>query len=147
MSRFINTSLLVGVLLVIVSCNRAPKAEASSDVAISDSTDNKYPNLKFKEDFFDFGTITQGEVISHTFHLYNAGDDLLIIKDLIPDCGCTKPKIEKKVLKPGEETTVEVIFDSKGWYGSQYKSVTVRSNSPIRDKSVTIKANVIEGKE
>jgi len=146
MNRFINISL-VGVLLVIVSCNRAPKVETTSDVSVSDSTDNKYPNLKFKEDFFDFGTITQGEVISHTFHLYNAGDDVLIIKDLIPDCGSTRPKIEKKILKPGEETTVEVIFDSNGWYGSQYKSVTVRSNSPIRDKSVTIKANVIEGKE
>jgi hypothetical protein len=67
----------------------------------------------------------------------------LIIKDLIPDCGCTQPKIEKKVLKPGEEGFVEVIFDSKGWQGSQYKSVTLRTNSIIREKSVTIKANVV----
>ncbi len=137
--------LFIGVLFISFSCGNAPKLQVESDeTLVNDST--KFADLKFKEDFFDFGTITSGEVVSRTFHFYNAGNNVLIIKDLIPDCGCTKPKIAKKVLKPGEESTIEVIFDSKGWYGSQYKSVTVRSNSPIRDKSVTIKANVIEGK-
>lgn len=147
MSKLLNIVFLVGVLSILISCNNTPKVETSTNNSTGDSSDSKYPNLKFKEDFYDFGTITQGEVVSHTFHIYNAGDDVLVIKDLIPDCGCTRPKIEKKILKPGEESTVEVIFDSKGWYGSQYKSVAVRSNSPIRDKSVTIKANVVEPKE
>lgn len=143
----LSISLLVGVLSILYSCSNSPKAVPESGQVSIDTSSHRYPNLKFKEDFFDFGTITQGEIVSHTFHFFNAGNDILIIKDLIPDCGCTLPKIDKKTLKPGEESTVEIIFDSKGWYGSQYKSVAVRSNSPIRDKSVTIKANVVEGKE
>ena len=136
------------VLSLFISCNRTPKQndEAKSDTTNQPSKE-KYAELEYIEDFFDFGSIVQGEVVTHTFRFRNAGNDVLIIKDLIPDCGCTQPKIDKKVLEPGEEGSVEVIFDSKGWYGSQYKSVAIRSNSPIRDKSVTIKANVVPPKE
>jgi hypothetical protein len=49
----------------------------------------------------------------------NSGNEKLIVKDLIPDCGCTLPKIDKKEFEPDEEGSVEVIFDSKGWQGSQ----------------------------
>ncbi|RPH32872.1 MAG: DUF1573 domain-containing protein [Bacteroidales bacterium] len=135
------------VLFILFSCSSQPKVEPGVNASSEDSGVKKYPDLKLVEDFYDFGTIIQGEVVSHTFHFRNAGNDVLIVKDLIPDCGCTKPKIDKRTLNPGEESTVEVIFDSRGWYGSQYKSVALRTNSPIRDKSVTIKANVIEPKE
>jgi len=117
--------------------------EKTSEKKESNSSVKKYPELKLIEDFFDFGSIKEGEVISHTFHFKNIGDDKLIVKDLIPDCGCTLPKIDKKEFEPNEEGSVEVIFDSKGWQGSQYKSVTLRTNAPDREKSVTIKANVV----
>jgi len=107
----------------------------------------KFSELKLLEDFFDFGSIHEGEVISHTFHFKNIGNDVLIVQDLIPDCGCTLPKIDKKEYNPGEEGCIEVIFDSKGWQGSQYKSVTLRSNDPNREKSVTIKANVVPSQD
>lgn len=135
------------VLFILFSCSGQPKVESDVNASSENSGDKKYPDLKFVEDFFDFGSIVQGEVVSHTFHFRNAGNGVLIVKDLIPDCGCTQPKIDKKILKPGEESSVEVIFDSKGWHGSQYKSVALRTNSPIRDKSVTIKANVVEPRE
>ncbi len=147
MFRLLYVIVSICVLSSIYSCNRKPKTEQEDNASISDSTVKRYAFLKFREDFYDFGSIIQGEVVSHTFYFCNTGNDVLIIKDLIPDCGCTKPKIEKKILKPGEESSVEVIFDSKGWYGSQYKSVALRSNTPIRDKSVTIKANVVEPRE
>lgn len=100
-------------------------------------------DLSYIEDFFDFGSIAQGEVVSHTFRFVNKGNDNLIIKDIIPDCGCTRSKIDKMNFKPNEEGRIEVIFDSKGWRGMQYKSVTIRSNAVIKEKSVTFKANVV----
>ena len=144
MSRFFNTIISIAVLSNILSCTSSPKVNTEVISSSEISSEKKYPDLKFIEDFYDFGTIVQGEVVSHTFHFENAGDDVLIVQDLIPDCGCTQPKIDKKILNPGEESSVEVIFNSKGWFGSQYKSVAVRTNSAIRDKSVTIKANVVE---
>jgi hypothetical protein len=147
MHRINNTILSIIVLSLFTGCNNHPKDKSSLDAKLKTNTEKKYPELKLKEDFFDFGSIQQGDVVSHTFHFYNAGNDILVVKDLIPDCGCTLPKINKKEFNPNEEGSVEVIFDSKGWLGSQYKSVTIRTNSPIREKSVTIKANVLQPKE
>ena len=136
--------------LIIVLFNACTNSPRESNEVINNNSDKsskeKYADLQYIEDFFDFGSIVQGEVVSHTFRFRNAGTDVLIIKDLIPDCGCTKPKTDKKALNPGEEGSVEVIFDSKGWHGSQYKSVTLRTNSLIREKAVTIKANVVNPK-
>lgn len=126
----------------LIGCS-SNSTEKTSEKIESNSSVKKYPDLKLIEDFFDFGSIKEGEVISHTFHFKNIGDGKLIVKDLIPDCGCTLPKIDKKEFEPNEEGSVEVIFDSKGWQGSQYKSVTLRTNAPDREKSVTIKANVV----
>jgi hypothetical protein len=148
MRRIIYTILSLIVLSFYVACTSSPnKSVELNSEAGSTQSKEKYAELKYIEDFFDFGSIVQGEVVSHTFHFRNIGNDILIIKDLIPDCGCTQPKIDKKVFKPGEEGSFEVIFNSKGWYGSQYKSVTLRSNSMIRERSVTIKANVVVPRE
>lgn len=144
MHRLVNYIVFIFVLSLLYSCGNTTN---KSENRTNQKGKNSSPDLKFKEDFFDFGSIVQGEVVTHTFHFYNAGNDVLIVKDLIPDCGCTKTKIDKTVLKPNEEGTIEVIYDSSGWRGSQYKSVTIRTNSPIREKSVTIKANVVAPKE
>ncbi|MBN1989219.1 MAG: DUF1573 domain-containing protein [Bacteroidales bacterium] len=101
------------------------------------------PVIEIADDFFDFGSIQEGEVVAHTFKIANTGDGVLVIKDVIPGCGCTTSKLNKEVLKPGDEARFEIIFDSKGWRGSQYKSVTLRTNAPNRERSVTIKANVV----
>ncbi len=142
MHRVLFTFVSIIVLSNFTGCANSPRENANQNVS-NQTSKEKYAELKYIEDFFDFGSIIQGEVVTHTFYFRNIGTEDLIIKDLIPDCGCTQPKIDKKVLKPGEEGSVEVIFDSKGWQGSQYKSVTLRTNSIIREKSVTIKANVI----
>jgi hypothetical protein len=143
MSRNIYTIFSIIVLSLFFACNNSSKEE-SRGKSIPKNLEKKYPELKFGEDFFDLGSIKGGEVVSHTFHFQNTGNDVLIIKDIIPDCGCTQPKIDKKELSPGEEGTIEIIFDSKGWHGSQFKSVTLRTNAPIREKSITIKANIID---
>lgn len=107
----------------------------------SDST--RFAELTYIEDFYDVGTIQSGEIVRHSYQLKNTGNKPLVVMDIIPSCGCTQTNIDKKVLKPGELAILEVTFDSRGWYGTQYKSVTLRTNGIIREKSVTLKANVV----
>lgn len=102
-----------------------------------------HSSIDFDKDFFDFGTLKQGEVISHIFKFKNTGNIPLIIHDVIPSCGCTKTEPSEDIIKPNNEATLEVIFDSKGWYGSQYKSVTVVTNSLTPKRTITIRANVV----
>ncbi|MHC1704895.1 MAG: DUF1573 domain-containing protein [Tenuifilaceae bacterium] len=148
MKRYFSFLSLIFVLSLFYSCGNSSSPNTSTvEGAAKKAVEDSYADLKLIDDFFDFGSIIQGEVVSHTFRFQNIGSDVLIIKDLVPDCGCTKPKVDKTVVKPGEEGTIEVIFNSAGWRGSQYKSVTLRTNSPIREKAVTIKANVVPPKE
>jgi len=129
---------IIALQLSVIACKG--KVE-NSDNSTNVNTTNG--DLVYIDDFFDFGSITQGEIVSHTFRFKNSGEGNLIVKDIIPDCGCTKSKIDKMILKPNEEGKIEIMFDSKGWRGMQYKSVALRTNSPIREKSVTFKANVV----
>ncbi len=112
-----------------------------SEITNSDST--RFAELTYIEDFYDVGTIQSGEIVRYSYQLKNTGNKPLVVMDVIPSCGCTQTNIDKKVLKPGELAKLEVTFDSRGWYGTQYKSVTLRTNGIIREKSVTLKANVV----
>jgi len=131
------------MLLVSACADKRKTPEVFIDTIAADTDSIQGANLEFIEDFFDFGSIAQGEIVTHTFRFRNSGSSPLIVRDIIPSCGCTRSKIEKSILKPGEESKIEVIFDSSGWRGLQYKSIALRTNSPIREKSVTIKANVV----
>jgi hypothetical protein len=104
----------------------------------------KHANIQFEEDFVDLGTIKHGEVISYTFKFINSGNIPLIISDVNAGCGCTRTKLSKKLVRPNEPATLVVVFDSKGWFGSQFKSATIVSNALTQKRSVTIKVNVVK---
>lgn len=129
--------LFVIPFTLLLSCkNHSVTEEKYSDP-------DAFAELTYLEDFFDAGTIQSGEVVGHNFSFKNTGTKPLVVKDIIPSCGCTQVDVKQKVLKPGEVSSLEVVFDSKGWFGSQYKTVTLRTNGIIREKSVTLKVNVV----
>ena len=53
---------------------------------------NKRPQSKVSSDgrTFDWGSVMQGEVVTHDFEIRNPGLTPLIIEDVKPACGCTK---------------------------------------------------------
>lgn len=79
----------------------------------------------------NFGEILEGQVVSHTFEIQNAGGADLKIDKVQASCGCTAVQPAKKILKPGEKTTIKVEFDSIDRMGIQQKYVYVFSNDPI----------------
>jgi uncharacterized cupredoxin-like copper-binding protein len=92
----------------------------------------------------DFGNIKEGEVVTHTYVISNNGGDILKILDVRASCGCTAATPDKKELKPGESTNLDVSFNSKGRKGPQNKTVTVTTNDPEKSSiSLTFKCNII----
>lgn len=131
--------LILGLsTLLVLSCS---SNSSTTTEQVLDST--RFAELTYIDDFFDAGSVHSGEQVKHSFRFRNTGNAPLVVKDIIPSCGCTKVEVSKKILKPNDEAYIDVIFDSKGWYGSQYKAVTLRTNGVIREKSVTLKVNVI----
>jgi hypothetical protein len=93
----------------------------------------------------DFGKVKQGEVLKHSFILKNDSKKLLIIKDVNTSCGCTASKAGKKTLAPGESTTIDISFNTKGYSGQVSQFIYVNTDSI--DKPVIrfmIKAEVVK---
>mgnify|MGYP000981838747 CR=1 FL=1 len=141
--------LLILSLALAVSCTDEPlKSEASTDdVTNSASADGKtkadLPEITFEEEVFDFGRITQGEKVSHSFVFKNTGSKNLIISGAEGSCGCTIPEWPKEPILPGAEGKIDVVFSSEGKRGLQEKTITIATNCEPATRVIRIKTEVI----
>jgi hypothetical protein len=134
--------------IALTSCSTDEnKGIDSSDVTNNASADGKIkgniPEIKFEEEVFDFGKITQGEVVSHDFIFKNIGNQHLIISGASGSCGCTVPKWPKEPILPGKEGKLNVVFSSEGKKGIMEKTVTIVTNCEPSTRIIRIKAEVI----
>ena len=86
--------------------------------------------IRFKATNVDFGKVEEGKFANIKFEFENTGDSLLILKRVLPSCGCTSVGVKKKEFKPGEKGIIPVKFDPKGYHGRITKVVTVHTNDP-----------------
>lgn len=103
------------------------------------------PKLVVEPEKFDFGEVEEGVAPKAVFTIRNEGDAQLLIHDVKRSCGCTVTKLESKVIEPGESTTLEATYNSKGRSaGKINKAVTIMTNDPAANsKVVYIVGNVI----
>lgn len=116
---------------------KVPPPTQNENVSSLPPTSINFPEMKH-----DFGQITEGEVVTHTFSFKNTGDNPLKIENVKPSCGCTTPDWTKEEVAPGGEGFVKVEFDSKGKSGQTTKTVTVTSNTPERNTVLTFTGEV-----
>lgn len=114
------------------------EATTSSDATIATSP----PVMTFEKTEHDFGTITQGEIVTHIFKFTNTGKSDLIITDAKGSCGCTVPEYPKTPIKPGESGEMKVTFSSAGRNGMQSKSVDITTNTAAGHEKLMIKASI-----
>jgi hypothetical protein len=111
------------------------------------SLENKKVNtqtaiINFENTEHDFGDIMEGEKVSYSFKFTNVGKNDLVITSVSSTCGCTVTDFPKDPIKPGENGTIEVNFNSSGRSGKQVKVITVATNANPSEVQLTIKANV-----
>ncbi|MFT2009908.1 DUF1573 domain-containing protein [Pontibacter sp. 13R65] len=121
-----------------VMAQQAPKAQTEAKQA---ATTNG-PALTFDEAEFNFGDITQGDVVEHVFKFTNTGTQPLVIERVDVTCGCTTPSWTKEPVMPGKTGFVTAKFNSAGKMGQQKKAITVHSNSADGAKYVYIVTNI-----
>lgn len=122
--------------------NETKQKDVSTDVIDNpggiDGETSKKPEISFRKSEHDFGKITEGEKVAHSFKFTNKGDGQLVISNANPSCGCTVPNYPKKPIKPGESGFIDVVFDSEGRKGKFTKSVTIMANNPGEPKKLRI---------
>jgi hypothetical protein len=79
-------------------------------------------------------------------NLKNVGKTPLIITDATATCGCTVPEYPKTPIKPGEEGTITVVFNSIGKTGMQDKVVTIKSNANPEAESLHLVGEIKQKK-
>jgi len=142
------TIICLAVLgLSIVSCkdNASGKIKASN-VETAKERDAQInlgsAIIEFDKKEFDFGTITEGDVVDGKFIVSNKGKVDLIITNVKPSCGCTTPEWTKEAIKPGETGEIKFSFNSRGRVGKQNKSITIKANTENVTEIIRIKGTV-----
>jgi copper(I)-binding protein len=88
------------------------------------------PVIKVEHPVHNFGTITQGNKLDHTFIIRNSGDSPLKIVNIRPACGCTAANATVPLVSPGKSSEVKVTFNSANFFGTVTKTIAVETNDP-----------------
>lgn len=145
--------ILIGIIIIFnASCRREEKTNDSSistDVinvpataSGKPATPGSAPAMTFVEEKHDFGKITQGEKVSYSFVFKNTGGSDLVISSAQGSCGCTIPTYPKGAVKPGEQSKIDVVFNSEGKSGMVEKTITLVTNCNPSTKILTIVSTI-----
>ncbi len=94
-------------------------------------------------DVHNFGIITKGEIVKHTFELKNVTKKTLNIEKVESSCGCTATLLSKKTLKPNDKVKITAEFNSEGFIGFQEKNIYVyEKDNPSPIYTLKIQATV-----
>jgi len=135
--RVLERSIAAGFLACLLVALQAPAGAAAKRAPA--------PRVHFPETTFDFGTIYQGEDVTHKFVFQNTGNAPLKIEKIRSTCGCAAALPAKRVLAPGEESAIEVAFRAGLLRGRITKHVLVDTNDPLEprvDLTVTVEVKV-----
>ena len=134
---------LTAGLFLATACNNAADRIENSAVPASEEMMEALPEIVFESEFHDFGEITEGMVVKHTFTFTNEGEGPLVISNAQGSCGCTVPDWPRQPIAPGESADINVSFNSTGRAGKQDKRVTLTTNAVPQTKVLNITSMVL----
>jgi len=120
MNTVLNMFPFVFCAVILVNCSASDSKQAVASSVVS---------VRFEEERYNFGKITQGTVVEHIFKFTNVGNDTLVIDRVETTCGCTAAILSANRIAPGDSGQIKVTFDSHGKIGSISKPVLIYSNS------------------
>lgn len=130
-------ALFLGIGLTLLNCTGTENKSESKQAG------SKLPVLALKDSAsFDFGTVTEGEVVEHTFHFKNEGTYPLILNNITSSCGCTTPEWPKQPIPSQDTSSIRVRFDTKNKVGPQVKTITVYANTESAYSELRLKGIV-----
>ena len=84
-----------------------------------------------------FPKTEEGKQLKYKYRIYNTGDAPLSIDSFQVECSCTKVKLPKNKIEPGDFDFVEVLFDTTGkYYFSRQKN---SPNNKYKEKKAFFK--------
>ncbi len=136
---------LLGFFLLITGCDvrkKDTKANIPSKIEVKDPT-----TVQVIDSVYDFGKVSEGEVIEYSYRFKNNGNKPLVITEQPrASCGCTIAERPEEPVMPGDTGYIKVKFNSENRPGEARKTVTVSSNANPPFPELLLMGEVI-GKE
>ncbi len=132
---------------IMISCDNQTKENISStgiamQENLNSATKEASPVMTFTETEFDFGTVTEGDILKHSFSFTNTGNAPLLIVNAKGSCGCTVSEWPKEPIPPGVTKEMIVTFNTNGRTNIQNKQITITANTASGKEILKIKAMV-----
>lgn len=97
----------------IISCRSSDKVKMKQRLIVSEIDKDPAIFKILDTALYNFGVVQYGEVIRHNFHFKNIGNHPLIIVNASASCGCTVANYPKKPIRPNQEDSITIFFDTK----------------------------------
>ena len=150
MKKTVRHILLFGAMLLSVNAfaqSVAPAgtqpADSKGDPLQAEAAPVELAKIEFDSDSYDFGKITQGDVVKHKFTFTNNGDHPLKLESVKPSCGCTATSYTREEVAPGETGEIEAQFNSAGKMGRQMKYITVVYNGEPKIERIMFQGEIV----
>lgn len=139
-----NLFFIAIVGLSFASCTSNQGANAEERKAEYAQFIDEPTEITFDNADFNFGTVTDGDMVKHTFKFTNTGDKSLILFDVKTTCGCTVPEDwPKNPIAPGDGGEIKVIFNSHNKVGAVNKGIRVEANTNPSTTTISLQGEVL----
>lgn len=102
------------------------------------------PRLNWLNPTHNFGAFSESMgKVTCTFLAVNVGDEPAVVLDARANCGCTRPRYDKRPVAPGDTLRVTVSYDPSGRPGRFHKQVRVNTNAIDGPATLNIRGTVI----
>ena len=134
---------IIGLILIGLGCkdnkvepakidfNNNPFMDAiyNSSSADNPADSSHLAKIHFLETEYNFGTIQEGDTVTHEYKFINNGNARLLISKASSSCGCTIAHWPKGFIKPNDTNSIKIVFNSKDKSGNQSKPITIVANT------------------
>ena len=98
-------------------------------------TNSNEEQISLNVPYYNFDTITEGEIINRTFVLKNEGNAPIFIDSLNIPCHCTLANLSDSVIAPGDSINLDIELKTQGYLNKLVQSVYVHTREgekPLR---------------
>ncbi len=107
-------------------------------------SDSIYAEMNVGMSTYDFGKVTRGDTLLHSFKITNSGNKDLTLRRVVTSCDCSVVEFSEDPIPPGETTEIKVRVDTGNMKGKQVKSITVLADAFPTTKRLVITAEVFD---
>lgn len=103
------------------------------------------PVLAIQEEVHDFGLVSGGADMHHTFVIENQGRQPLHIKNIEASCGCIKEAkmLHGDIVPPGKREQLQVTLETPNYAKNVQETITLQTNDSVSPtKRLVLKATV-----